>query len=252
MYTYMLVLNDYGIRPKTIWFLADIQAPMPAENDQYDIYDNVWDSTRGIWTTRYGNSRVSEPVPPELADDGHEKLAWDLSKHGRVDIRLYYAMDRDPSAWTKCRWDPKDDSYPKIYRYSHITDYPICYTTEALKYAQAAYLVSIVTVQAAGLISAKTRNLSLYQQQMINGVGNFGLFFEFALVATFLYIPFINIALTTRQIAFPHFAVPSMSFYIAIFFYDELRKIMLRKGLVKDERTGRMRQKGWIVQNTYY
>jgi len=139
-----------------------------------------------------------------------------------------------------------------LYRYSNITDHPICYTTEALKYAQAAYLVSIVTVQAAGLISAKTRNLSLYQQQMVNGVGNFGLFFEFALVATFLYVPFINIGLSTRGIAFPHFAVPSFSFYIAIFFYDELRKLMLRKGFEKDPETGRMRQKGWIVQNTYY
>ena len=87
---------------------------------------------------------------------------------------------------------------------------------------------------------------------MVNGVGNFGLFFEFALVATFLYVPFINIGLSTRGIAFPHFAVPSFSFYIAIFFYDELRKLMLRKGFEKDPETGRMRQKGWIVQNAYY
>lgn len=171
---------------------------MPDERDIWDLDNNVWDLSKGTWSTRYGNSRVSEPVPPELSEDGHEKLAWDLTKHGKVDIRLYYAMSRDPSSWTKCRWDPNDDSYPKIYRYSNITDYPICYTTEALKYAQAAYLVSIVTVQAAGLISAKTRNLSLYQQQMINPVGNFGLFFEFALVATFLYVPFINVGLTTR------------------------------------------------------
>jgi hypothetical protein len=48
-------------------------------------------------------------------------------------------------------------------RISHISEKPICYSTEALKYAQAAYLVSIVAVQAAGLLSAKTRNLSLYQ-----------------------------------------------------------------------------------------
>ena len=41
-----------------------------------------------------------------------------------------------------------------------------------------------------------------------------------------------------------------MSFYIAIFFYDEIRKFFLRLGMVKEG--GRLRLKGWIVQNTYY
>ena len=36
----------------------------------------------------------------------------------------------------------------------------------------------------------------------------------------------------------------------AIFFYDEMRKIWLRNGMVREE--GRLRLRGWIVQNTYY
>jgi hypothetical protein len=35
--------------------------------------------------------------------------------------------------------------------------------------------------------------------------------------------------------AFVHFAVPSFSFFTVLFFYDELRKIWLRRGL---ERVG--------------
>ena len=139
-----------------------------------------------------------------------------------------------------------------MMRISNVSEKPICYSTEALKYAQASYLVSIVAVQAAGLISAKSRNLSLYQQGMINGMGNFGLFFEFALVASLLYIRPLNVALGTRAIAAVHFAVPSLSFTICIFFYDEIRKIFLRNGMVKDEVSGRFRLRGWIVQNTYY
>ena len=46
MYTYMLVLCDYGIRPATIWGLAKIQAPMPADSDIYDVNNNVWDTTK--------------------------------------------------------------------------------------------------------------------------------------------------------------------------------------------------------------
>jgi sodium/potassium-transporting ATPase subunit alpha len=87
--------------------------------------------------------------------------------------------------------------------------------------------------------------MELLQQGMINTFGNWGLFFETALVAVLCYVPFLNIALGTRMIAFPHFAVPSFSFFVAIFFYDELRKIWLRHGMVREE--GRLKLKGWIV-----
>jgi hypothetical protein len=96
----------------------------------------------------------------------------------------------------------------------------------------------------------KTRNLSLAQQGMVNCFGNFGLCFETILVAILCYVPFLNVALTTRQIAFPHFAVPSFSFFVVIFFYDELRKIWLRGGMVREG--GRVKLKGWVAQNTYY
>ena len=181
------------------------------------------------------------------------QLAWDKTRHAKVDVRLFYAAARTGAdAWTACRWDPTDASYPGFFKFSHVSDYyPICYSTEALKYAQSGYLVSIVCVQWADLMICKTRNLSLSQQGMINWFGNFGLFFETALVAVLLYVPFLNIALGTRQIPFAHFAVPSFSFYVAIFFYDELRKIWLRNGMSREE-GGKLRLKGWIVQNTYY
>jgi len=80
---------------------------------------------------------------------------------------------------------------------------------------------------------------------MVNGFGNFGLFFETALVAILLYVPFLNVALGTRQIAFAHFGLPSFSFYVAIFFYDELRKIWLRGGMERVD--GKLKLTGWIV-----
>lgn len=133
-----------------------------------------------------------------------------------------------------------------FYRRSLVSDwYPICYSTEALKMAQSGYLVSIVCVQWADLMICKTRNLSLSQQGMINTFGNFGLFFETALVAFLCYTPFCNYVFQTRQIAFAHFAVPSFSFYVAIFFYDELRKIWLRQGMERVD--GRLKLNGWVV-----
>ncbi len=166
-------------------------------------------------------------------------------------MRLFYEGFRGADAWTKCRWDPNDTTLPKFYRQSYSSEWwEVCYSTEALKYAQSGYLVSIVCVQWADLMICKTRNLSLAQQGMVNSFGNFGLFSETALAGILLYVPFLNVALGTRQIPFPHFAVPSFSFYVAIFFYDELRKIWLRSGMIRVN--GKLVLDGWIVKNTYY
>merc|ERR1719163_2778843 len=196
----------------------------------------------------YGHCNIDEP------EENYITLGWDATKSGKMDIRLFYANtkadQRSPEDWTVCRYNPMDADLPKFYKFSPITDKPICYTTEALKYAQSGYLVSIVCVQWADLMICKTRNLSLAQQGMVNSFGNFGLFSETALVAILLYVPFLNIALGTRQIPFVHFAVPSFSFFVSIFFYDELRKIWLRSGMVRE--SGKLKLKGWIVQNTYY
>jgi len=70
---------------------------------------------------------------------------------------------------------------------------------------------------------------------MINKFGNFGIFFETALVALLSYVKGLNIGLGTRAVASPHFAIPSFSFFVIIFYYDELRKIFVRNGMYKIE-----------------
>jgi hypothetical protein len=39
MYTYFLILNDFGIRPQALWRLALIEAPLPNKTDIYDPTD---------------------------------------------------------------------------------------------------------------------------------------------------------------------------------------------------------------------
>jgi len=217
MYTYFLILNDFGIRPTCVWQLALQRGPLPKETDVYqpDKPDLMIDGK----LARYGHSNYSNAVLDKLigADkkgfdsdefyDNTTSLAWDYTNNGRLDIRLFYSYKnkdadsiREPDQWTKCRWDPTEKTgFPEFYKWSHLTDgWPICYSTEALKYAQSGYLVSIVCVQWADLMICKTRNLSLSQQLIINTMGNFGLFFETALVALLLYVPPLNVALGTR------------------------------------------------------
>jgi len=98
----------------------------------------------------------------------------------------------------------------------------------------------------------KTRNLSISQQGMVNMNSNFALVFETGLVAILSYVWVCNLLLGTRMIAFPHFAIPSFSYFAMIMFYDECRKVFLRNGMVKSRTTGRIKMDGWIVRNTYY
>jgi len=175
---------------------------------------------------------------------------WITNLRNAVDIRLFF-YERDPDSWSKCRWMPGDE-VPEFFIYSHVSKNQICYTLEALFYAQTGYLVSIVCVQWSDLLICKTRNLSISQQGMINMRSNFGLFFETSLVAILCYVPFINEPLGTRSIAFPHFAVPSMSFFTVILFYDEARKVLVREGQVYSPLDKRLKYDGWVVQNTLY
>lgn len=272
MFTYFLILNDYGIRPTAVWKMATTKSILPGKGDIYDETDSPFfgnSNLKAAWSQVYPGWQPSDPIdqtadpywlekyvdPTDTNGDVVEltklrTLAWDHQRNSKVDVRLFYSAPfATEESWTNCRFGTQDT----IRASSHVSEaYPICYSTESLKYAQSGYLVSIVTVQAAGLISAKTRNLSLYQQGMINGMGNFGLFFEFALVALLLYIPPFNLALGTRPIAPEHFAVPTFSFYISIFFYDELRKIFIRRGMLTKDKEGKVIITGWIAQNTYY
>jgi sodium/potassium-transporting ATPase subunit alpha len=240
MYTYFVILNDFGIRPQSLWFMSELLAPLPKPGDIYDPTAHTLTDKDG-GKSQYGNSNMGVP------EEEYVRMAWDKTRMAKVDVRLFYAGHRDATNFTKCRWDPRPESdFPSFYKYAYVSDqHPICYSTEALKFAQSGYLCSIVCVQWADLMICKTRNLSLSQQGMVNSFGNFGLFFETALVAILCYTPFLNVALGTRQIPFPHFIIPSFSFYAVIFFYDELRKIYLRNGMVRID--GKLRFKGWIV-----
>jgi hypothetical protein len=183
-----------------------------------------------------------------MSDSHKTALNWNGNQHNGIDIRLFYTS-RSPDSWSRCRWNEGEGL--DFYKNSVVSGSQICYTTEALRFAQGGYLVSIVCVQWSDLMICKTRALSISQQGMVNMHANAGLIFETVLVAFLAYLPFLNEPLGTRQIAFPHFAVPSFSFFAVIMAYDELRKIYLRGGMTKSRR-GRTVLHGWVARNTYY
>jgi len=232
-FTYFYVMNDYGFTPSVLFGLAGEKGFIPNDTD---VYNPLIPSK--------GNSNWN------ATGEGADKLDMLTPRQSGVDVRLFFT-DRKASEWAPCRWGP-DSGAPHFYIYSHVSENSICWTMEGLYYAQSAYLISIVCVQWADLMICKTRNLSLSQQGMINMNSNFGLFFETSLVALLSYVPPLNTMLGTRMIAFPHFAVPSLAFFMMIYFYDEVRKVFVRRGMVYSKSTGRIKFDGWVTRNTYY
>lgn len=232
-FTYFFILNDYGMRPGTTFLLALEKGYVPKDTD---VYNPHW--------VNHGNTN--------MGDSNYEaQYDWLGSDHQQIDFRLFYT-GRPVDAFTKCRWHPEENPGFDFYRTSSVSGFDICYTTEALRYAQGGYLISIVVVQWSDLLICKTRNLSISQQGMVNGNMIFGLFFETILVALLSYIPFLNLVLGTRAVAFPHFGVPSFSFFVVIMAYDELRKIFVRNGMKRERNSNRVKLDGWVVRNTYY
>jgi len=126
-------------------------------------------------------------------------------------------------------WDGQPQLYPNKK-----------YQEEALAYAQTAYFISIIVVQWADLLIAKTRKLSIFEQGMSNQFLNFGLLFETVLGATLCYTKPFNSVFNTRPLHILHWC-PGIPWSILIFVYDETRKFYMRKH--KD---------GWLDRYTYW
>lgn len=234
MLVYFIVMNDYGFKPLTLVFLNLQFGTVPDPGDQYDPL-----SAPHYGNSNYGNENYKL-----------DALAWGSNEGSSMDLRLFY-VTYPPSSWSPCRYPPKDDSYPSHWRTSTFTGSQICYTSEALFYAQTAYFISIIITQWANCIICKTRSLSIAHQQMVNHHLTFSLVVEMVVGALLAYVPFLNIAFNTRAIPPAYFAVPALANFLKVLFYDEMRKIFVRRGTILTS-TGRIQYKGWIARNTYW
>jgi hypothetical protein len=87
---------------------------------------------------------------------------------------------------------------------------------------------------------------------------NIGFLFETVIGLLICYVEPFEIGIGGRSIPSPHFIVPAMSYFTLIFFYDEVRKVFVRRGLQRIDKEGnvskdgKQKQTGWIRRNTLY
>lgn len=135
-----------------------------------------------------------------------------------------------------------------------IEHHVICWSTEAVKYAQSGCYMSIISMQYATLFICKTRKLSILQQGLENKFQNTAVFVMTLIGVLLIYTPTINLALGTRSLNYWHFIIPTFPFAVFNFVFDECRKRVLRTGAMdvvqKDQQLSEWGK--WVFLRTYY
>lgn len=117
----------------------------------------------------------------------------------------------------------------KVYQISPFTNKPVCYTTEAAKYAQSAFFYAVVVCQYFNLVICKTRKLSILQHGFGNRMSFFGIIIEWLLTIAVAYFYAFNVAFGTRDNIFMHFGVMAIPFGLLNLLFDEFRKLLIRR-----------------------
>lgn len=139
--------------------------------------------------------------------------------------------------WSPCR----------VYQISPISNRPVCYSTEALKYAQTGFFFGIVVTQWYNSLACKSRKISLKDQGLRNYFMVFGWTSMFVLCMCLSYIEPINTVLGTRDLILPHFFLPAVPFGMLMLFYDECRKFLIRH-----YPTDNIKHANWFERNCCY
>ncbi|CAG9328025.1 unnamed protein product [Blepharisma stoltei] len=220
---YFGVLYDFGFEPATLWFFANADSgTKPAEDDVYNPKSEY-----------KGNTHIG------VKEYEHKTVDYLTDGDGDYDLRIWFYNYSD-DAWSDCKY--KELTSP-------VTDHHICYTSEALHYAQCAFFVAIVVTQWANLHIVRTREQSLIDQGLHNWILNWSMVLETALAVILCYVPGINSALGGRPLPYLHWGFPAIPSFILLIIYDESRKFLLRREKARLRGTG---EKGWIEANTFY
>ena len=219
---YFTVMHDYGFPPWNLLGLAlNVDGTKPKKSDVY-IKDSKYK----------GNTNVG------TSDDGTQ-VDYISQNDGDYDLRIWYwKID----TWHTCRF--MDDKSPA-------TGERVCYTTEALKYAQYAFFLAVVCVQWSNLVIVKTKKISIIEHGFRNRVSWWGLISETVISLMIGFIPGVNVSLGGRPLHFLHWFFPAMPAFILIIIYDETRKLIIRNVNNKHKKLG-IDKIGWVELNTLY
>ncbi|CAG9331213.1 unnamed protein product [Blepharisma stoltei] len=223
MMEYLVIMYDFGFKPQVLWFwYISTSGTKPGKNDVYDPD-----------IPSKGNSHIGD------SDYEGTAVNYLTNEDGVYDLRIWF-HNYGHDSWSDCK-------YPGWT--SPITNHEICYTSEALHYAQCGWFIGLVCAQYANIQIVRTREKSIIDRGFSNWVLNCAVAFETLFALLICYAPGLNEALGGRPLLTLHYGFPAVPGFILLVLYDEARKFLMRKEMKRHKGTG---TKGWIEDNTYY
>ena len=263
---YVIVMYDFGFNTYELFGNAILNYYPHNEGDIYDpnhpFFGNTnlfIDPTYSDQTKQTGNLRLKNTSVNGIQnyDDSNlgRQLDWLYSLHLTQDVRMGFVdLPRDsagnyvkpaagqPQIVSKTVYSPC-----RVYQVSSISMKPICYSTEALKQAQTAYFVALVLAQWYNSLCCKSRYISVKDQGLKNIHMIFGWVSETILCMLLCYVQPINVVFGTRDLTFAHFLFAAAPNGVAVLFWEECRKYLIRNWPSDNIKTP-----NWFQRNTMY
>ena len=194
--TYFTVMRSYGFSLQVLLGLAlNSTGAMPSSTDTYNPLDE-----------HKGNSQWDRPeAAGKLVD-------WASEQHAVYDLRVWFWGS---GPWTDCQYDTES---------AVVAGARMCYSTEALKAAQTAFFLTIVTTQIMNLLYFQVPGQSLRDFHLPNAMSLCSLAIAVLASLAVTYNSALNRCLGTRPLEWMHLFVPAFPFCLAIVLLGEVRK----------------------------
>ncbi len=214
---YFAAANDYGLAPNVLFYLVNANGIAPNLNDQFNPYDQAFRGNSNAFVNSYSDLLG-------IYGDGYNVAVstfvrtLDFTSNGdsALDMRLFYqtvALDK----FAPCRFDSVGQTY----------DGPVCYRVEAIRHAQAGYLLGHIIMQIINGISCRVKLESVFHHQFKNWPLNWGYLVEIGVILLLLYVPGLNTAFQIRALRFEHW-IPCLGMFIIFLFYEEFTRWLMR------------------------
>ena len=247
--TYCIVMYDYGMSVYDLFYVILKLYYTHNPSDVYDPNHPFLGNTNVKIAKKDGGDRIELIKTPDnqVYHDKSDKpqgvlLDWLFTNHLEQDLRIGFLTLENGVVKGSVNWSPC-----RVYQISPISHRPVCYSTEALKYAQTAFFFTICITQWYNTICCKTRKITFKDQGLSNFFMIFGWASEIFLCFCLAYIIPINLVFGTRDLILPHFFLPGILHGLLMWAYDETRKYLIRNWPQDD-----IKHPNWFERNTCY
>jgi sodium/potassium-transporting ATPase subunit alpha len=227
MIAYYAVFNDFGFPPSQLMMTANAAGYSSNAGDIYNPSHPTFGNTY-LYQTYIAPGGSGFGKCPGTGDANYSMIDWVYLQSSTYDLRVIM-LNCSPATgkaavftqminWGSCN----------VQQISPYTNKPVCFTTEACKYAQTAYFIGIVICQICNVFACKTRKLSVISQGASNTFLLFAITTEIMLVLGVTFVYPLNVGFGFRDNIFMHYGTPALPFAMILLVVDECRKYFIR------------------------